>query len=98
MAAFPQLRLRRLRRTESLRALVRENRVEVNDLIYPMFVRYGRNVRQAIPSMPKQCQLSADLLVREAGRVAKLGIGAVILFGIPKTRDPLGKSGYSVHA
>jgi porphobilinogen synthase len=74
---------------------VRETTLTVDDLIYPMFVRYGRNVKRAIPSMPGQFQFSADKIASEAERAAKLGIGAVILFGIPEKKDPLGKSGYS---
>jgi len=95
MPSFPITRLRRLRSTPTLRRLVRETQLSVDDLIYPMFVRYGRKARLPIKSMPGQYQFSVDMLVKEAERIAKLGIGAVILFGIPKTKDPLGKSGYS---
>ena len=65
MTAFPQLRLRRLRRTESLRALVRENRVDVNDLIYPLFVVEGRDIKQEITSMPGIFHHSPDQLPPE---------------------------------
>ncbi len=94
MAAFPQLRLRRLRRTESLRALVRENRVEVGDLIYPMFIVEGRGIKQEITSMPGIFHYSPDQLPPEVEEVARLEIPAVILFGIPEHKDETGSSAY----
>ncbi|MFC2052320.1 porphobilinogen synthase [Chloroflexota bacterium] len=94
MTDFPQLRLRRLRRTESLRALVRENHVEVGDLVYPMFVVEGRGVKQEIPSMPGIFHYSPDRLIPEVKEVAKLEIPAVILFGIPEHKDETGSSAY----
>lgn len=94
MGAFPQLRLRRLRRTESLRALVRENRVDVNDLIYPLFVVEGKDIKEAIPSMPGIFRFSPDRLQEETKELAELGIPAVILFGIPKNKDKMGSSAY----
>ncbi|MDO8687454.1 MAG: hypothetical protein Q7K41_02575, partial [Dehalococcoidales bacterium] len=62
MATFPQLRLRRTRRTETLRALVRETRVDIGDLVYPLFVVEGKGVKQEIASMPGAFRFSVDLL------------------------------------
>ncbi|MDY6892638.1 MAG: porphobilinogen synthase, partial [Chloroflexota bacterium] len=90
MAAFPQLRLRRLRRTAPLRNMVRETTLEVNDLIYPLFAVPGQGVREEIESMPGSFHLSVDLLRQEAEEVFKLGIPAIILFGLPETKDDLG--------
>ena len=94
MVAFPQLRLRRLRQTEMLRALVRENRVETGDLIYPIFVKEGSGIKQEIASMPGVFHLSVDQLTQEVEEVAKLGIPAVLLFGIPKQKDEVGSAAY----
>ncbi len=93
--AFPENRMRRLRRTETLRRMVRENRLTVDDVILPLFVRPGEGIRNEIPSMPGQCQLSVDELVREAVAAEADGIPAVILFGIPETKDAVGSSGYA---
>lgn len=95
MSRFPQLRLRRLRRTEALRALVRENRVRVGDLIYPLFVVEGKNVKQEISSMPGIFHCSPDMLLREAEEIAGLGIPGVILFGIPRYKDEVGSEAYN---
>jgi porphobilinogen synthase len=95
MATFPQLRLRRLRRTETLRALVRETRLDVSDLVYPIFVVEGQGIRQEISSMPGVFRVSPDKLVSEAEEVLKLKIPAIILFGIPEQKDELGSSAYS---
>jgi len=94
MVAFPQLRLRRLRQTEALRALVRENRVEIGDLIYPIFVEEGSSIRQEIASMPGVFRLSVDQLPQEVEEVAQLGIPAVLLFGIPQHKDEVGSAAY----
>ena len=94
MTGFPQLRLRRLRRTERLRALVRETRLEVADLVYPLFVVPGSGVKQDITSMPGIFRYSVDLLPREVEEVAELGIPAVLLFGIPEQKDELGSWAY----
>lgn len=94
MAIFPQLRLRRLRRTETLRALVRENRVDVGDLIYPMFVVEGKGIKQEISSMPGILRYSPDQLQTEVEEVAGLKIPAVLLFGIPQHKDETGSSAY----
>jgi len=94
MAVFPRLRLRRLRRTETLRALVRENRVEVGDLVYPMFVVEGRGIKEEITSMPGIVRYSPDQLPPEIEEVARLKIPAVLLFGIPENKDEVGSSAY----
>ncbi len=91
---FPQLRLRRLRRTERLRALVRENQVQVGDLIYPVFVMEGKGIKQEVASMPGIFRFSPDQLPQEAEDIARLGIPAVILFGIPEKKDEVGSSAY----
>jgi porphobilinogen synthase len=88
--SFPATRLRRLRATPGLRRLVRETRLTPDDFVLPLFVRPGRDVRRPIPSMPGHAQLSADLAVREAKEAARLGIPAVILFGIPARKDARG--------
>jgi porphobilinogen synthase len=92
--AFPIQRLRRLRQHEGLRRMVRETRLAPSDFIYPIFVTEGKDRRQEIASMPGQYRLSIDLLVKEAGEAAGLGIPAVILFGIPDKKDERGSSGY----
>ncbi len=95
MAEFPQKRLRRLRRTETIRRLVSETELSVNDLVYPLFVTYGKDIKQEILSMPGIFRFSTDTLADEIKEIAKLGIPAVILFGIPDTKDETGSSGYS---
>jgi len=88
-AALP-IRPRRLRRTPALRALVRETRLHPAMLVAPLFVRPGSNVREPISSMPGQARLSADLAAEEVARLAGLGVGGVILFGLPESKDALG--------
>ncbi len=94
MADFPQVRLRRLRRTETLRALVRENKVEVGDLIYPMFIVEGKGIKEEITSMPGIFRHSPDQLLPEIEEIARLKIPAVLLFGIPENKDETGSSAY----
>ena len=94
MSGFPQLRLRRLRRSEVLRSLIRETKVEVGDLIYPLFVVEGNKMKQEISSMPGLYRLSSDLLSGEVEEIASLGIPAIILFGIPQKKDEVGSSAY----
>ena len=91
---FPKTRLRRLRQKEALRSLARETRLEVADLIYPLFVCPGKGVRREIPSMPGNYQLSPDHVVEECREVAGLGIPGVILFGIPSRKDEKGSEAY----
>ncbi len=83
-------RPRRLRRTPALRALVRETRLDPAMLVTPLFVRPGSDVRESIGSMPGHWRLSPDLAAEEASRLAELGIGGVILFGLPEAKDALG--------
>lgn len=94
MAVFPQLRLRRLRRTERLRALVRESHIDIEDLVYPLFVAEGRGIRHEISSMPGIFQFAPDQLASEVEEIAGLKIPAVILFGIPEHKDEAGSSAY----
>jgi porphobilinogen synthase len=94
--SFPTHRPRRLRRNEALRSLVRETRLTVANLIYPMFVCPGTKVRQEVSSMPGVYQQSVDQIVEEAREVESLGIPGIILFGLPETKDPRGVS--SLHA
>jgi porphobilinogen synthase len=93
--SFPAERPRRLRRTARLRALVREHRLAPEQLVYPLFVAPGAGIRREIPSLPGCFHLSADEAAREAREVESLGIGGVILFGLPRGKDPLGAEGYS---
>lgn len=94
MSGFPQLRLRRLRRTEAIRALVRETRVDVGDLIYPLFIAEGVGLKQPIESMPGIFRFSTDRILNEVEEIAKLEIPGVILFGIPQHKDEEGSSAY----
>ncbi len=88
-------RTRRTRRTEALRSLVRETRLDPSMFIYPLFVTHGTNVRTEISSMPGQYQLSIDQLAREAAELRDLGVRAVLLFGLPASKDPEGTEGYA---
>ncbi len=94
MTGFPLLRSRRLRRTEPLRNLVRETHISVGDLVYPLFVVEGNGQKQEIATMPGIFRYSIDMLPREIEGVAKLGIPAVILFGIPSNKDATGSGAY----
>ncbi|MCD6375247.1 MAG: porphobilinogen synthase, partial [Caldisericaceae bacterium] len=86
----PYYRPRRLRRNESIRRMVRETHLRVDDLIFPLFVTEGKNVKNPIASMPGNFQMSIDLLVEEVKEVRQLGIPAIILFGIPEHKDAVG--------
>jgi porphobilinogen synthase len=92
---FPTVRMRRLRRDERLRSLVRETRLDASRLILPLFVRPGSRERRPIASMPGNFQLSVDEAAREAAAAAKDGVGGVILFGIPEAKDARGSGGYA---
>jgi porphobilinogen synthase len=92
---FPFERPRRLRRGERLRAMVRETSVSPAHLIYPLFVAPGEGLRREIPSLPGCFHLSVDEAAREAEEVERLGIGGVILFGLPSGKDPVGSEGYA---
>jgi porphobilinogen synthase len=93
--SFPIHRMRRVRATEALRKLVRETHLAPDDFIYPLFACPGKGVRHAISSMPGVYQLSVDELVKECAEVHSLGIGGVILFGIPETKDELASGAYA---
>jgi porphobilinogen synthase len=90
-------RHRRLRKSAFLRDLVREHHLSVDDLIYPLFVVEGNKVRNPVPSMPGIEQLSPDYLLDEIGEAAALGIKAVLLFGVPRHKDPVGSAAYHPH-
>jgi porphobilinogen synthase len=90
--SFPLHRPRRLRRTEKIRGLVRENRLSAAGFVYPMFVCPGSKVHKEVSSMPGIFQQSADQIVEECREVESLGIPAVILFGLPEKKDPEGRS------
>ena len=92
--SFPQTRMRRLRRSESLRALVRETAVEPGDLIYPLFLCPGEGVRREVGSMPGVFNLSVDEAVRDAEEAARLGLGGLLLFGLPETKDEQGSGAW----
>ncbi|HTX74793.1 MAG TPA: porphobilinogen synthase [Terracidiphilus sp.] len=85
--SFPEMRMRRMRRTESLRALVRETTLEPGDLILPLFICPGEGVRKPVGSMPGVFNLSLDEAVKEAETAAGLGVGGVLLFGLPEAKD-----------
>lgn len=93
--SFPLSRPRRLRLSPALRSMVREVVLTPNDFIYPLFVRHGHNVHDEIKSMPGQYQWSVDRLPTEAEAIAKMGIPAVILFGLPAEKDPIGLENYA---
>jgi len=93
--SFPQHRPRRLRRSEALRGLVRENRLNAASFIYPLFVWPGTNVKREVSSMPGVYQQSADKIVEECREVEALGIPGVILFGLPTAKDSRGAISYA---
>ena len=92
---FPEYRARRLRRSDTLRRMVRETHLRVDDLIYPMFSAFGTGIKKEISSMPGIFQQSIEYIIAEAREVYELGIPAVILFGIPEEKDPLGQDAYA---
>ena len=89
-------RMRRLRRSDSLRAMLRETRLSPTDFIYPIFVTHGQNLREPIASMPGQARLSVDQLPREAAELRSLDIPAVLLFGLPADKDAQGSEAWAV--
>jgi len=92
--SFPQNRLRRMRRTEPLRALVRETSLAPGDFIYPLFLCPGEGVRRAVASMPGVFNLSIDEAVKEAEEAARLGLGGLLLFGLPESKDDSGSGAW----
>lgn len=92
---FPTVRMRRLRRNENLRRMVRETSLSPDNLIYPLFVKFGKGVKEEINSMPGNYHLSVDILSKECKEIKNLGIPAVILFGIPEKKDDAGSEAYN---
>ncbi|MCG6929005.1 MAG: porphobilinogen synthase [Desulfofustis sp.] len=92
---FPEYRPRRMRRNETLRALIRETTVSASQLIYPLFIVPGKKVRRDVSSMPGVFQLSIDQLAGEAVELRELGINSVILFGIPDRKDGVGSGAHA---
>ena len=95
MLTYPTLRMRRLRKLEGVRRLVRENTLTTNDFIFPLFICSGQNVDKPVGSMPGVAQWSVDVLEKEAPKILEEGIPAVILFGIPDEKDAIGSSSWS---
>jgi porphobilinogen synthase len=93
--AFPNTRMRRLRISGSMRRLVRETTVTVEDLVYPLFVRKGSRLKEPIKSMADCFHFSPDTIVKEAEEVAKLGIPAILLFGLPDKKDKTGSEAWA---
>jgi len=91
---FPDYRPRRLRKNENLRRMIRETRLSVDDLVCPLFVTHGSGVKTPIDSMPGQFQLSIDHLIGETQKIRDLGIPAILLFGIPETKDEQGSGAW----
>jgi len=92
--SFPQSRLRRLRRSEPLRALVRETILDPGDFIYPLFICPGEGVRREVSSMPGVFNFSVDQALREAEQAAALGIGGLLLFGLPESKNETGSGAW----
>jgi porphobilinogen synthase len=91
MSTFPAVRMRRLRRSHGIRRLVRETYVLPQDLIFPLFLIEGEKQRRPIKSLPGQFQVSIDEALRDASLALELGIGGVLLFGVPSEKDPEGR-------
>ncbi|PKN77554.1 MAG: porphobilinogen synthase, partial [Deltaproteobacteria bacterium HGW-Deltaproteobacteria-1] len=92
---FPEYRGRRLRKNENMRRLVRETKLSVDDLVYPLFAVPGKSVKKPILAMPGQFQLSVDYIAGEARQAFELGIPAVLLFGIPLKKDEQGTGAFA---
>ena len=92
---FPEYRARRLRKNENFRRLIRETKLSVDDLVYPLFAVPGKSVKKPITSMPGQFQLSVDYIAKEAQKMRDLGIPAVLLFGIPAKKDEMATGAFA---
>ncbi|MBP7049935.1 MAG: porphobilinogen synthase [Phycisphaerae bacterium] len=92
---FPEIRMRRLRSSATMRRMVRETSLSVNDLVYPLFIRAGRGIKKPIASMTGCSHISPDLIAEEAAEIASLGIPAVLLFGLPEKKDERGSEAWS---
>ena len=97
ITGFPVYRPRRTRATENLRAMIRETEVSVKDLIYPLFVVPGENVKHEIESLPGNYHWSIDRVMECVDEVVELGIPAVLLFGVPSYKDAVGSSGWDMN-
>jgi len=95
MSRFPLYRPRRLRAGQNVRRMVRETPLSVDDLIYPLFIVHGKKQKHEISSMPGNYQWSVDLLAAEAEEIARLSIPAVMLFGLPAEKDPVGLENFA---
>jgi len=93
-AQFPIVRMRRLRRTAMLRRLVQETHLVPSQLVWPLFVRHGEGARREVAALPGVFQTSTDEVVKDAQRAAQLGLGGIILFGLPETKDATGSEAY----
>jgi porphobilinogen synthase len=93
-AGFPQVRLRRMRQSAALRGMVRETTLSPRDFVYPLFVTHGRDMRLPIDPMPGQFQFSVDQLLIEVTEAESLGVPAILLFGVPSSKDGLGSEAY----
>ncbi len=92
---FPDYRPRRLRKNEAFRSLIRETHISASQLIYPLFVLPGKNIREEIPSMPGVFRISVDQLAGEAKECLSLGVNSVILFGLPEQKDAMGSGAHA---
>jgi porphobilinogen synthase len=94
MKQFPERRMRRLRRTAAIRRLVQETHLAPSQFVWPLFVTHGRGVRREVASLPGVFQTSVDELVKDTERAARLGLGGIILFGLPESKDAVGSEAY----
>lgn len=94
---FPALRLQRLRKTPALRALIRETQLNLQDFVFPLFIKHGTQRQDPVPSMPGISQISVDNLAAEVRTLRHLGINAIMLFGIPEKKDPLAHCAYDTN-
>ncbi len=92
---FPEYRSRRMRKNENFRRLIRETKLSVDDLVYPLFAVPGKNFKKPISSMPGQFQISVDNIAKEAQKASDLGIPAVLLFGIPAKKDEMATGAFA---
>lgn len=95
--SFPTVRMRRLRKTDAMRQLVREVKLDIDKLVLPLFIRHGAGIKNPIASMPGHYQLSVDMLEEELKEIVELGIKNIILFGIPAQKDAVGSDACSDH-
>jgi len=96
-AQFPIRRMRRLRRTPALRRLVQETHLAPSQLVWPLFACHGEGVRQEVSALPGVYQTSVDELVKDAERARRLGLGGIILFGLPAAKDATGSEAHDEH-